>query len=94
MQKEFSIAEAKERLPSLIHGVEAGSPVTLTRHGKPVAVLLSLQHFERLQKKKEGFWIALSAFRRVVEKAEVEISDADFDSLRDRSSGRGEQDIL
>jgi len=93
MQKEFSIAEAKEKLPSLIHGVEAGTSVTLTRHGKPVAVLLSLQQFESLQKKKEGFWIALSAFRRVVEKADMDISDADFDGLRDRSSGRGEEGI-
>ena len=44
MQKQFSISEAKNRLPSIIHihYVEEGPYVELTRRGKPVAVLLSI----------------------------------------------------
>ena len=36
---DFSIAEAKNRLPELIRAVEQGQKVIITRHGKPVAQL-------------------------------------------------------
>ncbi len=35
------VTEARATLPALIDRVEAGEEVTLTRHGKPVAVLLA-----------------------------------------------------
>jgi prevent-host-death family protein len=41
MTRQVSIAEAKNRLPAIVHQVEKGSGVQLTRYGKPVAVLLS-----------------------------------------------------
>ena len=34
---DVSVAEAKNRLPELIHAVEQGETVVITRHGKPVA---------------------------------------------------------
>ena len=37
---DFSIAEAKNRLPELIRAMEQGEEVIITRHGKPVAQLL------------------------------------------------------
>ena len=85
MQKEFSIAEAKSKLPSLIHSVEEGPSVKLTRHGRPVAVLVSIREYERLNQRREGFWAALTAFRKAMEKESIEISDADFETLRDTS---------
>jgi prevent-host-death family protein len=36
---DVSVAEAKNRLPELIHAVEEGEKVVITRHGKPVAQL-------------------------------------------------------
>jgi len=36
---DFSIAEAKNKLPELIRAVEAGKRIVITRHGKPVAQL-------------------------------------------------------
>jgi len=36
---DFSIAEAKNKLPELIRAVEAGKKIVITRHGKPVAQL-------------------------------------------------------
>jgi antitoxin (DNA-binding transcriptional repressor) of toxin-antitoxin stability system len=36
---EVSIAEAKARLSELLREVEAGEQVTITRRGKPIAVL-------------------------------------------------------
>jgi antitoxin Phd len=88
MQKQFSIAEAKNRLPTIVHSVENGPSVELTRRGKPVAVLLSIQEYERLSRKYTGFWSALSQYRRKVENEGIEISDRDFKGLRDLSSGR------
>ena len=88
MQKQFSIAEAKNKLPSIIHYVEKGPFVKLTRRGKPVAVLLSVQEYERLTRKHSGFWRALLAFRQSMLDKEILISDMDFDGLRDRFAGR------
>ena len=88
MQKQFSIAEAKNRLPAIIHYVEKGPYIELTRRGKPVAVLLSIQEYERLSRKYSGFWNTILEFRRKTEDEGVEISDRDFNGLRDLPSGR------
>ena len=88
MQKQISIAEAKSKLPSIIHTVEDGPAVQLTRHGKPVAVLLSVHEYERLSGKKEGFWRALTAFRKAVKEEGIQISNSDFEVPKDRSAGR------
>ena len=37
---DFSIAEAKNRLPELIRAMEQGKEIIITRHGKPVAQLM------------------------------------------------------
>ena len=88
MVKQFSIAEAKGKLPAIIHSVEEGPSVQLTRHGKPVAVLLSIREYELLMLKKKGFWNALIEFRNAIEKEGIKITDDDFKKLRDTSSGR------
>ncbi len=88
MQNEFSISEAKNRLPTIIHYVEKGPYIKLTRRGKPVAVLLSIQEYERLSRKYTGFWSAVSEFRRKFDDEEIEISDGDFKGLRNLSTGR------
>ena len=88
MERQFTIAEAKSRLPAIIHSVEDGPYVQLTRHGKPVAVLLSIREYELLVLKKKGFWSALMKFRSAMEKEGIQIADADFEGLRDTSFGR------
>ena len=88
MQKQFSIAEAKNKPPSIIHYIEKGPFVELTRRGKPVAVLLSIREYERLSREYTGFWNALSVFRQSIRNKDVEISDTDFEGLRDPSAGR------
>jgi len=88
MQKQYSIAEAKNKLPSIIHQVEKGPSVKLTRRGKPVAVLLSINEFERLNISNSGFWNALMSFRQMINSEKLAFSDHDFEGLRDTSSGR------
>ena len=88
MQKKFSISEAKNKLPSIIHDAEKGGSVELTRRGKPVATLLSIKEYERLRGKNQDFWSNLVAIRQVIKNENVEISDLDFEGLRDTSVGR------
>jgi len=89
MQKQYSIAEAKNKLPSIIHDVEEGPIVQFTRRGRPVAVLVSLGDYERLSKQKKGFWAVLQAFRsNMLQYKDIVIGDADFKRLRDTDSGR------
>ncbi len=47
--KSVSIAEAKNRLTELLRDVEIGHPVTISRRGKPVAVLIAEAEYERLR---------------------------------------------
>ena len=88
MEEQYTIAEAKNQLPSIIHSVEKGPSVKLTRRGRPVAVLLSIAEYERLGRKRGGFWLALQAVRNLAGSEEVEISDMDFKGLRDKTEGR------
>ena len=88
MEKQYTIAEAKSNLPAIIHSVEDGPSVKLTRHGKPVAVLLSIREYEQLSKNRLGFWSALTKFRNILEKEDINITDADFTELRNTSTGR------
>ena len=53
MKKYISVAEAKATFSDCIRKVEAGNTVLITRHGKPVAALVSpsdLEHLDRLRK--------------------------------------------
>ena len=88
MNKRFSIEEAKSRLPAIIHAVEKGSSIDLTRRGKSVAVLISVQEYKRLRGKYKNFWSASSELRRIIKNEAIDISDRDFQNLRDRGSGR------
>ena len=40
MATEMTVSEARASLPQLVERVQAGEEVTLTRHGRPVAVLV------------------------------------------------------
>jgi antitoxin Phd len=84
----YTIAEAKNKLPAIIHSVEKGAPVKLTRHGRPVAVLLSIRQYEGLSRDKVGYWEALKSLRNRMEVEDIQVSDGDFEGLRDDSHGR------
>lgn len=88
MENQYTISEAKNRLTSIIHSVEKGPSVKITRRGKPVAVLLSIREYEKLGRKKQGFWNALDGFRNSAEKSNISVTGDEFENLRDDSSGR------
>lgn len=88
MLKRYSIAEARNHFTSLVRTVERESAIELTRRGKPVAVILSVQEYKRLSARQAGFWAAYSAFRERVNTQELGIEPDTFLGLRDRSPGR------
>lgn len=91
MFKQLSIAEAKNRLPAIIHGVEEGEAVELTRRGRPVAVIISSREYKLLTHSGEGYWQALNKFRQNLQKGDFTIADADFAGLRDQSPAREDE---
>lgn len=87
---EYSIAEANSNLAKIIREAEAGKPVKLMRRGKPVAVLLSLEAYERLLQPKENFWPAYLRWRSHVDWSEIPVEQIEeaFSDVRDKSPGR------
>jgi prevent-host-death family protein len=89
MTKQYSIAAARNNLPGLVHEVERGAAVELTRRGRPVAMLISIDEYRRLRDGKGGFWDALQEWRRSIDWDSWD--DSVIDGLleeRDRSPGR------
>jgi prevent-host-death family protein len=89
-KKQTSIAEARDRLASLVHEVEEGAPVEITRRGRPVAVLLAYQEYQRLLGEGPSFWDAMLAFRSATHLDDPQaLGIIDDDTFpRDRSTGR------
>jgi prevent-host-death family protein len=86
--KSFSIADARNRLARVVHDVETGPPVELTRRGKRVAMIVSVREFERLSGARGSFSSALQRFRKANDLRSAGISPRLFRKLRDRSPGR------
>jgi prevent-host-death family protein len=88
MAKRYSIAEVRDRLSEVVHEAETGEKITLTRRGKPVAVLVSEHEFARLLGESQGFWEAYQKFRQEVGLDRLGITPSSFRGLRDRTPGR------
>ena len=73
MLKTCSIAEAKSHLSKVVRQAEDGPPVELTRRGRPVAVVLSIRDYERLNTTRMDSWDAVEKLRRTHDLAALEI---------------------
>lgn len=89
MVKKYSIAEARDKFTRMVHEAEQGATVELLRRGKPVAILLAVDEYERLSSGKRGFWQAYQEFLREVDLKEADIDAGAVFGDRDRSPGRG-----
>lgn len=84
----YSIATARSEIAAIIDRVEEGQAVELTRHGKPVAVVISLKEYDRLRGARARFTERYAAFRRRFNTADVGLPDDFARSIRDREPGR------
>lgn len=85
---DYSIAAAKDHLTEAIRHAEAGEDVTITRRGRPVAVLVSVARYRQLEEMRPDFW---SLAERVTSAAAtdcVTYDESDFAGLRDHAPGR------
>ena len=88
MTKQYSVADARNNLPGIVHEVETGCAIEITRRGRPVAVLVSVTEYERLTAPKGTFWDAVQAWRKTVDWDEMgNLADV-FKDVRDPSPGR------
>ena len=85
---DYSIADAKDHLPEAVRAAERGDTITLTRRGKPVAVLISIDRFRGLELSRPDFWELARELRRRAASEGAAFDEGDFEGLRDRSPGR------
>ena len=88
MSKQYSIADARRNLPTVVDEVASGSEVQLTRRGRPVAVVVSIEEYERLKAQRTTFAKAYESFRKRFPEGGGRISQKDLRALRDRGRGR------
>jgi antitoxin Phd len=88
MSRQYSIAEARAKLPDIVDQAEAGVEVVLTRRGQPVAVVVSRRTFERLREERQQFRDAYERFLGRFSLDEIGLDPGDLSATRDRTSGR------
>lgn len=94
---QYSIAQARDQFTQVVHKVEEGGAVEVTRRGQRVAVIVSAAEYDQWHKSKKTFGESILEFRKKYdldnrELEEGEMSDEEFDAfwdnLRDKSPGR------
>ncbi|KJV07280.1 hypothetical protein VZ94_05950 [Methylocucumis oryzae] len=85
--KTRTIADAKNNLSQLIHQLDAIDVIHLTRHGKPVAVMLSETNYRKLTQKNTSVYQAIQSWRNQLDD-ECTWAEAELNALRAASQGR------
>lgn len=89
MTDQYSIAEARRHLPTLVREAEAGKAVELTRRGAAVAMLIGRRSYERLVAGRPGFAKSFASFASDVGLEELALDpDALFGGIRPATTGR------
>jgi len=86
--KIASLAAVRDRFTAFVRDVENDGPVTLTRRGEAVAVLLSIDEYQRLSKPRQSFSTAYAEFLQKFSPAIDGVTPDEFPPPRDRSPGR------
>ena len=55
VMKELQLREAKSTLSAVVEAAEKGEPTTITKHGRPAAVVVSYEEWTRLKRKVPSF---------------------------------------
>ena len=88
MSRQYSIAEARSNLPTIVDQAEAGQEIELTRRGKPVAVVVSLRELERIRGERASFGDAYKRFLKAHPLHEVGLDEDVFNAPRSKDGGR------
>ncbi|MBA3032564.1 MAG: type II toxin-antitoxin system Phd/YefM family antitoxin [Gammaproteobacteria bacterium] len=85
MDRTCSIAEARNDLSGVVREAEAGRPVTLSRRGRPVAVIVSTRDYARVADSRRTVAEAIDEFR---DRHAAALADENWLPERDQSPGR------
>lgn len=88
MAKQYSIADARRHLSTVVDEAESGAEVQLTRRGRVVAVVVSIEEYDRLKAHPTTFGKAYDAFRKKFPEDGEVIGARYFRTLRERGRGR------
>lgn len=85
-----SIGDTKNNLPKYIHEAENGTDICITRHGKAVAMLVSIERYNsKFTEADNGVFGAMMSWREQLNEEDVDLlSDTEVDSLRDKTPAR------
>ncbi len=87
--KTNTIAEAKNNLSQLIHQLETGETIHLTRYGKPVAVMMSEDQYQNLIAPNKSLNTAILNWRsQLNDNVDIGLNDNELNLLRKESVGR------
>lgn len=81
---ESAISTLKNHLPEMVHLAESGQDVHITRHGKPVAVMVSLERYTQAFTAGKGIFSSGLRWRDKHPRAEG-FSDEDAKQLYQRT---------
>ena len=89
IMKTSTIAEAKNNLSHLIHRLEVEEPIHLTRYGKPVAVMMSENQYQKLVSPPKSINLAIMNWRSQLDEAsDVGLTNNELNGIRKESVGR------
>ncbi|MBI5534282.1 MAG: type II toxin-antitoxin system prevent-host-death family antitoxin [Deltaproteobacteria bacterium] len=88
MAKRMTTAQTRQQWAKVLRGAERGAAVEVTRHGQPIAAVVSIDDYRRIEDaSKETLADVVAWFRAQVRPGDVEGADPWAD-VRDRSPGR------
>lgn len=87
----YALYEAKAQLTSIVREVETGPAVKLSRHGKPVAILMGIEQYKNIQNTGRNLSSALRSYQAsmgecIIESVETNVDP--FKNLRAKDTGR------
>jgi len=83
MMTKATISHLKNHLPEIVHDVEKGQDIHITRHGKPVAVIVSIDRYSRAFSSGKGIFNAYLNWRTLHPEARG-FTDEEVDNMRDK----------
>jgi prevent-host-death family protein len=86
--RTYSLAEARDNLTAIVRDVEKITAVELTRRGKAVAVIVSIDEYNRLTRSAGSFSTALERFRQQVDLTDMALGPEIFEEVRETDPGR------
>ena len=80
---DATISHLKNHLPEIVHNVEKGEDIQITRHGKPVAVIISLERYNHAFSSGAGIFSALQQWRTMYPEADG-FTDSELENMHNR----------